>query len=407
MPASLYDVGTMRTGSPRTCPSLTCHRRSRTSGRVLGKLLLVFLAFILIFETVPRFVDVPGLELAELNPSYLASEEGKKFEPHPYLILVPKPGEYPLPPDRELSHSDAGFRGAAIPLEKPAGGLRIACIGGSSTYGTGPSKDAFAWPARLQALLAAERPNQTVEVLNGGAPSWNSFEALGNLAFRVLPYAPDIVIVYLATNDAEAALWPNPTTDNRHYREAWASYRPSPIEPALEKSILYLTWRRYATNYLGQRADLGFLTKVVPDGDVGASLKQQQVPPELRQPSDVGFANFQRNLVSMIGIAQAHGAQLVLMTQGMVSPDPGGNHLTHGATRLAAQSRMSDIVRTVAADRGVPLVDMKPILENAAAEQAAAGGKQTLFVDNVHLTDEGTAFLANTLAAELKRIGVL
>ncbi len=397
----------MRTGSHRTCQSPGPRPCSRTSGKVLGKLLLVFVAFILIFETVPRFVDVPGLELDELNPPYLTSQKANKFEPHPYLIIVPKPGEYPQPQGRELSHSAAGFRGPEIPVEKPAGGLRIACLGGSSTYGTGPSKDAFTWPARLQTLLAAERPDQTVEVLNGGAPSWNSFESLGNLAFRVLPYAPDIVIVYLATNDAEAALWPNPSTDNRHYREAWATYRPSPIEPILERSILYLAWRKYATNYLTQRADIGFITKIVPEGETGAALRQLQLPPELREPSDVGFANFQRNLVSMVGIAQAHGTQLVLMTQGMVSPDPEGNHLNHGATRLAAQNRMTDIVRAVAKDRGVPLVEMKPILENAAAEQFAANGQQSIFVDNVHLTDEGTALLADTLAAELKRIGVL
>ena len=393
----------MRIRSHRTCQSPRPHE----SGKVLGKLLLVFVVFILIFETVPRFVDVPGLKMAELNPPYLASEKAKKFEPHPYLILVPKPGEYPQPPNREITHSASGFRGADIPLEKPADGLRIACLGGSSTYGTGPSKDAFTWPARLQSILAAERPGQSVEVLNGGAPSWNSFESLNNLAFRVLPYAPDVVIVYLATNDAEAALWPNPRTDNRHYREAWASYRPSPIEPILERSVIYLTWRKYATNYLTQRADLGFLTKVVPGGETGAALKTLQLPPELRSPSDVGFASFQRNLVSMVGIAQAHGTQLVLMTQGMFSVDPTSHHLNHGATRVAAQQRMTEIVRAVAKDRGVPLVEMKPILEDTAAQQIAAGGQQTVFVDNVHLTDEGTSLLATNLAAELKRIGVL
>ena len=238
-------------------------------------------------------------------------------------------------------------------------------------------------------------------------PSWNSFECLNNLAFRVLPYSPDIVLVYLSTNDAEASLWPNPTTDNRHYREPWASYRPSPIEPMLEKSIVYLAWRRYATNYLSQRADLGFVTKVVPGGSIGESLRQFQLPPELRNPSDIGFANFQRNLVSIAGITQAHGIQLVLITQGMFSPEPDGHHLSHGVTRLAAQNRMTEVVRAVAKDRGIPLVDMKPVLENAAAEQVAANGQQSIFVDNVHLTDEGTEFFANTLAAELKRIGVL
>ncbi|MFT6108173.1 MAG: lysophospholipase L1-like esterase [Planctomycetota bacterium] len=60
-------------------------------------------------------------------------------------------------------------------------------------------------------------------MLNGGTPSWNSFESLSNLAFRVLPYEPDVVIIYLSTNDAECAIWPDPTFDNRHYRVSWST----------------------------------------------------------------------------------------------------------------------------------------------------------------------------------------
>ncbi|QDV05451.1 GDSL-like Lipase/Acylhydrolase [Planctomycetes bacterium Poly30] len=382
------------------------HHGSR-SGKVLGKLVLVLFAFVLLFETVPRFLRIPGLEPEALAPEYVTSESAKKFEPHPYLIMTPKPGAWGVGTASEKTHGASGFRGAEIPLAKPEGGLRIACLGGSSTYGTGPSKDAFTWPARLQTILSEELPDRPVDVLNGGVPSWNSFEALENLAFRVLPYAPDIVLIYLATNDAECAMWPDPTFDNRHYRMSWPTYRPSPIEPILEKSVLYLTWRKYATDYLSQRADLGFVSKVVPEGEVGAALRQLQVPPELRSPPDTGFINFQRNLVSILAIAQAHGAQPVLMTQAMYSKDPESDHLTHGRTRLAAQQRMTEIVRAVAQERGVPLVEIEPDLEAAAAKQVAETGQQTLFVDDVHLTDEGTAFVANRLAQELKRLGVL
>ncbi|MFT5734486.1 MAG: lysophospholipase L1-like esterase [Planctomycetota bacterium] len=382
-------------------------REGKVLGSILGRVLFVLVAFLLIFETVPRFFSIPGLEPEVLAPEYVTSQATRKFEPHPYLIMTPKPGAYGMGTSHEKTHSASGFRGAEIPLQKPEGGLRIACLGGSSTYGTGPSKDAFTWPARLREILAAESPERPVDVLNGGVPSWNSFESLENLAFRVLPYAPDIVLIYLATNDAECAMWPDPTFDNRHYRVSWPTYRPSPIEPILEKSILYLTWRKYATDYLSQRADLGNVSKVVPGGEVGASLRQLQVPPEMQNPSDIGFINFQRNLVSIIAIAQTHGATPVLITQAMYSKDPTSDHLTHGRTRIAAQARMTEVVRAVAKDRSVPLVEMKSALEEAAARQVAEKGQQTLFVDDVHLTDEGTAFLANRLAAELKRIRVL
>lgn len=382
-------------------------RRGAAASRLLGKLSLVLIGFVLLFETVPRFVEIPGLEKDTLNPVYLSSQAHQKFEPHPYLIMTPKPGSYGKLTNKEITHTPAGFRGTEPPLEKPDGGLRIACIGGSSTYGTGPTKDGSTWPARLQTILSEELQPRPVDVLNAGVPSWNSFESLGNLAFRVLPYAPDIVIIYLSTNDAECALWPDPTFDNRHYRLSWSTYRPSPIEPYLERSVLYLAWRKYGTSYLNQRADIGYVTKVVPPGETGRSLARSQLPPELRSPSDIGFQNFHRNLVSLVAVARAHRATPVLMTQGIYSKDPEGEELNAGRTRLAAQARMTEIVRTVAQDREVPLVEMKPVLEDAAADQIAAGGKQTLFVDSVHLTDDGTALLATTLASELKRIGVL
>ncbi|QDV06139.1 hypothetical protein Poly30_16440 [Planctomycetes bacterium Poly30] len=404
----------MRTVSPRSCHAslgrLPGARRGDSGavlGRVLGKLFLVLIAFLALFETVPRFLEIPGLKRETLDPVYLTSLEHQKFEPHPYLILTPKPGRYGNPRKKEVSHNSAGFRGAEVPLAKPEGGLRIACIGGSSTYGTGPTKDEFAWPARLQAILSDELSPRAVDVINAGVPSFNSFESLGNLAFRVLPYRPDIVLIYLSTNDAECALWPDPTFDNRHYRLSWSTYRPSPIEPILEKSMLYLAWRKYATDYLSQRADLGYVTKVVPPGETGLALARRELPPELRSPPETGFINFQRNLVSLLAVAEAHGARPVLMTQGIFSPDPEGEHLDSGKTRRAAQGRMTEIVRTVAKERGVPLVELKPVLEAAAAAQVAETGQQTLFADSVHLSNDGTALLATTLAAELHRLGLL
>ena len=380
---------------------------SKPKGGIFKKLLLVFVGFIALFETVPRFVEIPGLEQSQLRPAYLASEAHRKFGPHPYFVLAPKPGDYggsKERPGKKIFHNAAGFRGRELPLKKPDGTRRIACIGGSSTYGTGPSLDEFTWPARLEKLLAETGP---FEVINGGTPSWTSFEALNMLAFRVLPYAPDIVLIYLGTNDAEAAMWPDPKPDNSHYREGWPTFRQSPMEPVLEKSMLYLTWRRYATDYLNQRADVGSRTKVVPGGKIGESLKQLKVPAEMANPSATGFANFQRNLVSMIAIAAAHGAQPVLVTQGLFSKGPKSDDLTAGAVRTAVQNRMTEIVRAVASERGVPLVDMEPILEAAAEAQVKEKGAQTIFVESVHLTDEGTELMATTLRAELVRIGVL
>ncbi|MEM9379623.1 MAG: SGNH/GDSL hydrolase family protein [Planctomycetota bacterium] len=392
----------MRTGlARRPLPS------TRRAGGILKKVLLTLAGALLLLETVPRFVSLPGLDRATLDPPYLQAEAKRNFVPHPYLIFTPRPGYERSDPGKEIRHGAQGFRGDDLPLPKPEGTLRIACLGGSSTYATGPTRDEFTWPARLQALLEGRLADRDVDVLNGGVPSWNSFECLGNLAFRVLPYEPDIVLVYLSTNDAEAALWPDPRTDNSHYRLAWPTFRESPLEGIFDRSVTYLVWRKYATDYLEQRADLGFHGKVIPPGSVGEALQQYRLPEELLDPSDVGFENFRRNLVSITALARAHGATPVLMTQAIWSPEPESDHMLHGKQRLAAQARMTDIVREVAAGEDVPLVEMKAFLEDAATEQAAEGGAQGVFVNNVHLTDEGSALFAERLADELVRLGVL
>ena len=93
-------------------------------------------------------------------------------------------------------------------------------MGGSSTYGTGPSSDEATWPAQLGARLA-EGSGGATEVRNAGVPAWTSFECLTGLAFRVLPMGPDLVLFYLATNDAEMRL------DSKCPSEIGAVQRPS------------------------------------------------------------------------------------------------------------------------------------------------------------------------------------
>ena len=386
------------------------------SGAAARKVLLVLAGLVLLLETVPRWFSIPGLTDAELRPAYLESEDDRAFAPHPYLLYSPKPdysgphrdaeaGDGPAA--RTFRHGPLGFREPEVGRTKPAGALRIACVGGSSTYGTGPTRDAATWPARLAADLSDARPGGTVEVLNAGVPAWTSFECLGSLAFRVLPMDPDVVLFYLATNDAESALWPDPAADNAHYRRVWPTFRPSPLEGTLERSVLYLVWRRYLTDHLDQRADLGYQSKRLPDGPAGERLARFQAP-EVEGPlPDQGFESFRRSLVSMVAMARAHGALPVLVTQGIWSDDPGSDRLLDGALRLRAHRRMTDVVREVAAAMEAPLVEAGAYLEGAAREEVERAGDQGVFSANVHLTDEGAARLAAFLADELRRLGAL
>ena len=93
-----------------------------------------------------------------------------------------------------------GFRGPELPLEHGAA-LRIACVGDSYTFGEGVEDDGT-WPAQLAVQLAQLRPQSQFEVMNFGVNSYDTRQEARCLESRVLPYAPDLVILSFFLNDA-------------------------------------------------------------------------------------------------------------------------------------------------------------------------------------------------------------
>ena len=352
----------------------------------------VFAMIVVLIETVPRWIAIPGLTRDDLMPRYLVPHN-QRTEGHPYLAYRERPNwdsriEDYADPKRftQVHHNSLGFRGPETTWEKPAGVYRVVCVGGSSTYGHTESADVTTWPARLQHYLSTLRPDMKFEVINGGASGYSTFESLINLELRLIDFRPDLVIYYEGINDVRCALYPNPTNDNRHWRTIWPIYKPSPFEESFEKSYVYLVWRRYCTKYVEQRGTLGFNAIV----DYGLA------PFCISNPPEQGFKNFQRNLVSIIAVARAHGAAVLFATQAMRFKDIAGADSRECQT--ASIERMKQIIRDVAAERQVPLVDAAPIVEAAAAAQVAKGETDTIFGWEVHLLDQGSDLLAKTLA---------
>ncbi len=363
--------------------------------------LFVGLGALVLMETLPRFVDLPRLNMEALNPPYVDSDEDLAFEPHANLVLVPKAGyENVNNRGKRVVHDEDGFRGSGLAQPKPEGVFRIVCLGGSSTYGTGPSSNEATWPAVVERLLGEAVPGKRFEVLNGGVPTWTTTESLISLQTRVLPYEPDLVLVYHGMNDASAALWPEPRSDGSHFRSVWPVLRKSPVEPVLEHSITYLVWRRYFTDYLQRRIDGNY--KAIRDYD------PDYVDPYGAGPLPaVGFDTFTRNLESMVAVARAHGAEVAFVTQAVWSADPSTDDFWSGRNRLRALGMLEERLRAVANQLEVPLIDAAPELLEAERASAGAGEAAGVFADDVHLTDRGAALLAALVAAELEEQGLL
>jgi lysophospholipase L1-like esterase len=94
-----------------------------------------------------------------------------------------------------------GFRGDEFTKTKPAGTVRIACLGASTTFCAEVSHNHKTWPHRLQEKLAEAYPGVTFEVINTAIGGYTAAENVKNLTHRVLPLDPDLAIYYEGNNE--------------------------------------------------------------------------------------------------------------------------------------------------------------------------------------------------------------
>lgn len=384
--------------APRNAP----HRLTRVA---LG-VLLGLAGVIVLFEVACRVAPLPGLSRAELDPTKEQLKQSR-VAPHPYLAYAGRPNFRSEPTDKSpilVSHNSLGLNGPEASYEKPEGVFRVVCLGGSSTYGIGPSSTFTNWPVVLQEELNRRGLARPVEVLNLGLQGYSTFESQINLALRGVEFRPDLVLVYHTINDLRCALYPGVSRDNTHWRAIWPVERPDRLREALECSYTFLAVRRYATDWLERQRELGAYVIV----DFG-----RYRPDDFAQPTDpeLGFASFRRNLVSIIAVARAHGSEVLLATEAMRV----GDFDRFGSRELqrAGYERMTRIIGEVANERSAPFCDVRAVVEAQADRQRAESGADRIFVrpakadGEVHLTDEGCALVARTFADRIVELGLV
>jgi lysophospholipase L1-like esterase len=382
-------------------------RRARLL-RGLAVSFAVLASLVLLLETVPRLVAIPKLRPAELDP-LTAQLQNARVGPHPYLAYANRPsfsldpkGAVATEKDPRIRHNSLGFRGPETTWEKPAGTYRILCLGGSSTYGIGPSTDETNWPTRLQEHLNAAALPKRVELINGGCQGYSTFEMAIQLAIRGVDFHPDLVLCYETINDVRCALYPSVRRDNTHWRANWPVAHKTKLDETLERSITFLAWRRYCTSWWADSQNLGSWV-IVDFGKWTATTGDDYAQPT---DAELGFQNTRRNLVSIIGAAHAHGAEVMLVTQGTRMSD-----FDRAAKSAQAQKdafeRVSKMLGEVANERSVPYCDARTVLEAEAARQAAEKGRDSIFTNEVHMTDEGCELLARTIAARIEELALI
>ena len=398
---------------PEERPS-TQAQPTRRSGLLRGLAVscAVLALLVALLELVPRVAPIPGLRPDELDP-FSAAMRNAAVGPHPYLAYANLPNfvkQNSATDTKTVSHNSLGFRGPETTWAKPDGVFRILCLGGSSTYGFGPSSNEATWPARLAAHLVESAPGRRVEAINAGCRGYSTFESMINLSLRGVDFQPDLVVVYHTINDMRCALYPGVVRDNTHWRAVWPVARKLPLEAALEGSITYQAWRRYGTSWWTSVQDLG--NWVIVDNTRNMELYGDH----FAQPTDVelGIHNFRRNLMTIVATSHGHGAEALLVTQGTRMTDF-DRAARSAELQKATFERLTTVIGEVANLTGATYCDARSVLEAEAARQRqaklASGGEgappDDVFTNEVHLTDAGADLLARTIAARILELGLL
>jgi len=100
----------------------------------------------------------------------------------------------------EIRTNARGLRGADVAMPKPAGCLRIACLGDSYTFGSGV-REGETIPDRLATELRSQGAGACVEVVNLGIEGANAYDNTARLEALAIPLDPDVVVYFFLFND--------------------------------------------------------------------------------------------------------------------------------------------------------------------------------------------------------------
>ncbi len=112
-------------------------------------------------------------------------------------LPVPAPGQM----TRSIQIDSRGFRNPELEVPKPAGRIRLAFLGASTTFCGEVSSNAATWPHLVWEKLQHNWPRASFDYVNAGVPGYVVSHSLANLRARVAPLQPDVIIIYHATND--------------------------------------------------------------------------------------------------------------------------------------------------------------------------------------------------------------
>jgi lysophospholipase L1-like esterase len=284
---------------------------------------------------------------------------------HPYLQLKPK------------EFVDRGWSGNT-------GHYMIVCLGGSTTEF--PDSQGVDWPSRLEKLLNTNGNNVRYEVYNQGRQWYTTLHSLINYEVNIRQYRPNMVIVMHMINDllhnADFSYF-----SFGKFRDDYGHFY-GPLYRLMNRTNIVSKFFKtfHAIWYFRGREEI--TTDFFP-----------------------WLIIFERNLNSIIDIAQLDGAQVVLMTEPFLVKERitanernalimlnveaiGRDKRWSLETALNGMRKYNEKIREVAKSRGVYLIDLEKDIPKTLE----------YFKDDVHFTDKTFDIVAENIAKEASKI---
>jgi len=376
-----------------------------------------------------------------------------RLKPHIRMKLEETPEQYgayvigtrKVPYAFEVVTDSHGYNSPEFDCGRKGSTFRIVTLGDSRTMAEGVSFDDL-YPRKLETLLRARPGGRRYEVVNGGVSGYSSYQGLVQLERELVPCSPDIVTVLFGINDQDvdqgisdaekARLFDTPITTLRAWsnrsmlayflrRQAW-QLKALLFGKTPARTIDYagagprmarVPLDAYAHN-LERIADLGrregfrpvflilptspyaYYPDLFPDQaalPAEASRALDEVEPLVDREPPAAEARLRRLLEEHPESSRArHMLARALQRLGRFEE---GHALFVEMNRSIVFSRYEALVRRVAAERGVTLVDLTP--------EFTALRREALCVDDMHPNVLGHDIIARRLYEELDKAALV